>query len=1277
MSDQSSQYHLSVGTEVSAKYRGAFCEAKIKSLKKSVIFTVKPINKSTPKSHPLSEDCVKGNLKIGANVEARLTDQTTWCPAVITAIKDKSIYTVEFDDGDIRSLPRNFLCLQGVRHYPESDTLDHLPLTDPENFGNPVVKRNKIKRNKTSLDPADGEDSKSIPPSPKRKKTNPKEKITSPSEEVEEENEASNRLEMRKKWLEDRLMGRLVLAGDGRKINKFPAVVVNPMIRDDFMSIGDNSIVVRSFITGKFSVVPRVPPLTSTSPKMETCKELLKDACQWLHTNKIPDTWKTDVTSLIPDLISDDEDQVEEKDANEARAEKRRKIQSFLEQVYKFMEDNETPITKTPVLGYKDLDLYKLYNLVQARGGWYGIGGIVGWREVYAGLKIPKHNAAGNHHAKQAYIKYLLRFEEYSNSFRNLPRRDDKKTREEDAGGAGRRASRRGRVTEPPQDEEATKSSVKRRRSNQTKKVTRYKLNDILLIRYKVETSETYRAKVVRAEEGVNGEMKYYVHYPGWNIRFDEWVESDRIVGYTKDDKQNNPVRRPKNASLPLEQDRIVVKEEPKNEVSLIKKESVQLKKGEATQVKKEVPQVKKDPLQMKKLETTQVKKGGRQRRGSSSSMIECSSGVAKEVETVVERAASEEIGPIVKSRVSKKKISNDADDRGGKLESGRRTSGRSSNPPPYLQDSTRFPLKPGRRKKNAIPRSIDAKAKVSEKAEEEAVDDDVKGDVEVDEAIPEVGWVKLEPLDDIAFPQAVTAPPSEQVVEEKMSDEERLPADPESSTSPEVEPESSTSPEVDPESSTSPEVEPEVKIEEEEIPIATECSDSSPESTSLSPKDDDVTKPQVCDDVEEDEQQAEEKDVGASESGEDKGKEVVAPRRRRRAKRKDPKKVVPELPYHYDNETLDRMDTDSRIAALEEEARLLRKVWQQCRLEVQRLDRKKKRRKRLNDGDDMSSGHNSPSIQPLNPEQSLSDIPPRSMSPEDSSREQMNEDEMVDALWDKSDCDEVVLSKLKLPRKKRAYLYLGVKEIKMLKPHHRLSYELMRFYINSTIISNENCRKLLFMDTDFIQAIKMCSLQRQMIERVKINVYDGMISLDKVDNHWQLIFINAIQRSIYIINLTDKSFSSQLAHEFAANLKMCLKPRKATMVKPRWSTIQWQAKSLPHNYEDCHDDDSEVFLLQMAEQFLESFPSTPEEVRCCSDDVINVRRLMAKRLLVSGAAKESFCSKCGDFDIPEEASGSMAEWVQCDRCRRWYHMYCASTIVAIEENRDWICRAC
>ena len=80
-----------------------------------------------------------------------------------------------FDDGDERTLRRTSLCLKGERHFNESEvgvckeilfscwfawrwmngqlitkswqgflllflqTLDHLPLTDPENFGTPVV----------------------------------------------------------------------------------------------------------------------------------------------------------------------------------------------------------------------------------------------------------------------------------------------------------------------------------------------------------------------------------------------------------------------------------------------------------------------------------------------------------------------------------------------------------------------------------------------------------------------------------------------------------------------------------------------------------------------------------------------------------------------------------------------------------------------------------------------------------------------------------------------------------------------------------------------------------------------------------------------------------------------------------------------------------------------------------------------------------------------------------------------------------------------------------
>lgn len=34
-------FHLTVGTEVSAKYRGAFCEAQIKSIKRNVTYKVR------------------------------------------------------------------------------------------------------------------------------------------------------------------------------------------------------------------------------------------------------------------------------------------------------------------------------------------------------------------------------------------------------------------------------------------------------------------------------------------------------------------------------------------------------------------------------------------------------------------------------------------------------------------------------------------------------------------------------------------------------------------------------------------------------------------------------------------------------------------------------------------------------------------------------------------------------------------------------------------------------------------------------------------------------------------------------------------------------------------------------------------------------------------------------------------------------------------------------------------------------------------------------------
>jgi len=53
-----------------------------------------------------------------------------------------------FDDGDVVSLKRTQICLKGDKHFMESDTLDKLPLTNPEHFGAPVNLLKKERRSR-------------------------------------------------------------------------------------------------------------------------------------------------------------------------------------------------------------------------------------------------------------------------------------------------------------------------------------------------------------------------------------------------------------------------------------------------------------------------------------------------------------------------------------------------------------------------------------------------------------------------------------------------------------------------------------------------------------------------------------------------------------------------------------------------------------------------------------------------------------------------------------------------------------------------------------------------------------------------------------------------------------------------------------------------------------------------------------------------------------------------------------------------------------------------
>ncbi|XP_078255235.1 AT-rich interactive domain-containing protein 4B isoform X2 [Rhinoraja longicauda] len=383
--------YLTVGTDVSAKYRGAFCEAKIKTAKRLV--KVKVTFKHDSSTVEVQDDHIKGPLKVGAVVEVK-SPAGTCQEAVINKLTDASWYTVVFDDGDERTLRRTSLCLKGERHFAESETLDQLPLTNPEHFGTPVIGK-KSNRGRRSNPLPDDEDS------------------SSSSDEDDED-----------RRLSDELIGKIVCVectnGDKRKTSRYPALVISPDCSDE-VTVKKDSVLVRSFKDGKFVAVPRKDVAEFDSEMASkydaAMKEALDQALEFLKSGTIPHNWKTELKE--ESSTSDDEERDEEEESSEEEEEVEPfpvERENFLQQLYKFMEDRGTPINKRPVLGYRDLNLFKLYRLVHQLGGFDNIESGAVWKQVYQDLGIPVMNSAAGYNVKCAYRKYLCGFEDYCKS---------------------------------------------------------------------------------------------------------------------------------------------------------------------------------------------------------------------------------------------------------------------------------------------------------------------------------------------------------------------------------------------------------------------------------------------------------------------------------------------------------------------------------------------------------------------------------------------------------------------------------------------------------------------------------------------------------------------------------------------------------------------------------------------------------------------------------------------------------------------------------------------
>ncbi|RVE57675.1 hypothetical protein OJAV_G00218410 [Oryzias javanicus] len=397
--------YLTVGTDVSAKYRGAFCEAKIKTVKRMV--KVKVTLKGESASQVVQDDQVKGPLRVGSTVEVK-TNEGQSSEAVISKLTDASLYTVVFDDGDEKTLRRTSLCLKGERHFAESETLDQLPLTNPEHFGTPVIGKKSNRGGRRSSQAILDE-----------------ENDTTSSEEEEEDRKRPG----------EELLGQICsIENVEDSASWFLALVVSTSCNEE-LQVKKDQCLVRSFDDGKFCIVARRHVHLVTSISISRAQFLnrrgLKEAQMFLKNGEIPDVWKMDMSQIL-DTSSSEEDEKpseEEEDEEEEEEEKKKRIRdepedeadpeerdNFLQQLYKFMEDRGTPINKPPVLGYKDLNLFKLFRLVYQQGGCHKIESGTIWKQIYMDLGIPVLNSAASYNVKTAYKKYLFGFEEYCRS---------------------------------------------------------------------------------------------------------------------------------------------------------------------------------------------------------------------------------------------------------------------------------------------------------------------------------------------------------------------------------------------------------------------------------------------------------------------------------------------------------------------------------------------------------------------------------------------------------------------------------------------------------------------------------------------------------------------------------------------------------------------------------------------------------------------------------------------------------------------------------------------
>lgn len=91
----------------------------------------------------------------------------------------------------------------------------------------------------------------------------------------------------------------------------------------------------------------------------------------------------------------------------------RQEQENFLRELRKFHDGKGTGFKHLPCILGKEIDLYLLYWLVTAQGGWEKVNSKDGWDDLLETFGLPPSTTNGSLSLKQTYLRYLDSYEKY------------------------------------------------------------------------------------------------------------------------------------------------------------------------------------------------------------------------------------------------------------------------------------------------------------------------------------------------------------------------------------------------------------------------------------------------------------------------------------------------------------------------------------------------------------------------------------------------------------------------------------------------------------------------------------------------------------------------------------------------------------------------------------------------------------------------------------------------------------------------------------------------